>query len=108
MEDAKKPPSALVKVYAAQQLLEAQMMKALLEDGGVPAIVGDEALELLAYGLVSVRSGTCYDVLVPADRLKDAQAILERPRGPDWVCPDCGEKIDGVFDACWKCGHERE
>ena len=107
MKDGKKPASDLVKVYGAQQMLEAQMIKALLEDGGVPAVVSDEALELLAYGLVSVRSSTSYDVLVPADRVQDAQAILERPRGPDWVCPKCGEKIDGVFDACWKCGHEQ-
>lgn len=107
MKDGKKPASDLVKVYDAQQMLEAQMIKALLEDGGVPAIVSDEALELLAFGLASVRSSTSYDVLVPAERVEDARAILERPRGPDWVCPECGEKIDGVFDACWKCGHER-
>jgi hypothetical protein len=21
-----------------------------------------------------------------------------------WKCPNCGERIDDVFDACWKCG----
>ena len=21
-----------------------------------------------------------------------------------WHCPNCGEQIDNVFDACWKCG----
>jgi len=108
MKDGKKPPSDLVKVYHARQMVEAQMIKAILEDGGVPAIVGDEALDQLAFGAVSVRSGLSYDVLVPADRVEEARAILERPRGPDWTCPKCGEKIDGVFDACWKCGHERE
>ena len=107
MRDGKKPASDLVKVYGAQQMLEAQMIKALLEDGGVPAIVSDEALDQLAFGAVSARSGLSYDVLVPAARAEEARAILERPRGPDWVCPECGEKIDGVFDACWKCGHER-
>ena len=21
-----------------------------------------------------------------------------------WTCPQCGETIEGQFDACWKCG----
>ncbi len=26
------------------------------------------------------------------------------PVGPDWICPGCGEKVDGVFSSCWNCG----
>nr|WP_163501036.1 DUF2007 domain-containing protein [Halomonas socia] len=22
---------------------------------------------------------------------------------PDWVCPGCGERLEGAFDACWQC-----
>ena len=25
-----------------------------------------------------------------------------------WVCSGCSEEIDGRFDACWKCGRDRE
>ena len=25
-----------------------------------------------------------------------------------WNCPNCGETIDDVFDACWKCGTNRD
>lgn len=25
-----------------------------------------------------------------------------------WICPGCSEEIEGSFDACWKCGRERE
>ena len=21
-----------------------------------------------------------------------------------WTCPDCGESLEGQFDACWQCG----
>ena len=84
------------------------MIKAILEDEGVPAMVGDEALDQLAFGVVSARTGRKYDVLVTADKVEEARAILQRPSGPDWTCPKCNEKIDGVFDACWKCGYERE
>ncbi|MGQ7244259.1 putative signal transducing protein [Salinicola sp. V024] len=26
---------------------------------------------------------------------------------PTWRCAGCGERLDGVFDRCWQCGHER-
>jgi len=26
---------------------------------------------------------------------------------PDWICPDCGEHVEGQFSACWRCGAER-
>ncbi|WP_251977010.1 putative signal transducing protein [Salinicola avicenniae] len=26
----------------------------------------------------------------------------------DWRCPGCGELLAGVFDACWRCGLERD
>lgn len=26
---------------------------------------------------------------------------------PDWRCPNCGERIEGQFSACWRCGTER-
>lgn len=28
----------------------------------------------------------------------------EVPVGPAWVCPACGEKVDGEFAECWNCG----
>jgi hypothetical protein len=28
-------------------------------------------------------------------------------RSPRWVCPRCGEKIDGQFFQCWNCLAER-
>jgi hypothetical protein len=27
--------------------------------------------------------------------------------GPDWTCANCGERIEGQFQSCWKCGAER-
>jgi len=43
----------------------------------------DKAREILAVGAVATTTGT-------------------------WVCSGCGEEIDGSFDACWKCGRDRE
>ncbi len=25
-----------------------------------------------------------------------------------WRCPDCGERLEGQFGACWSCGRSRE
>jgi hypothetical protein len=25
-----------------------------------------------------------------------------------WVCPSCGEKLEGQFGSCWKCGVNRD
>jgi len=35
--------------------------------------------------------------------LEDSKASVQ----PAWVCTECGEEIEGGFDACWQCGHER-
>jgi len=32
-----------------------------------------------------------------------AAADAEKP-GPDWICPVCKERVEGVFSQCWNCG----
>ena len=34
--------------------------------------------------------------------LRQAEAVLT-----PWACAGCGERLEGQFDACWKCGRER-
>ena len=29
------------------------------------------------------------------------------PNSAPWICPQCGERLDSQFTACWKCGAER-
>ncbi len=39
--------------------------------------------------------------------LPRARALLHELRHPPhrrWLCPGCGEAIDGPFEQCWKCG----
>lgn len=24
-----------------------------------------------------------------------------------WLCPQCGEKLEGQFDVCWNCGYSK-
>ena len=99
-----KDAGRMVKVYTAGQVMEAEMFKAVLEDEGITAVVQDEGLE--AAGVAQQYRG--FGVYVSAEEADKAHAILKRPHGADWACPKCKEKIAGVFDACWKCGYERE
>ncbi|WP_298830469.1 DUF2007 domain-containing protein [uncultured Piscinibacter sp.] len=41
------------------------------------------------------------------ERLEAARALLVQLRHPPhrhWLCPGCGERIDGPFEQCWNCG----
>ncbi|WP_163558125.1 DUF2007 domain-containing protein [Halomonas sp. NO4] len=35
------------------------------------------------------------------------QAMTGQSDASDWTCPGCGERLEGMFDACWQCGHVR-
>jgi len=41
-----------------------------------------------------------------AKLLLDAWLAAAVPQ-PHWNCPGCGEKLEGQFSSCWKCGRER-
>ena len=35
------------------------------------------------------------------------EAALAAPEHTDpWTCPGCGERLEGHFGACWRCGSE--
>lgn len=38
------------------------------------------------------------------ERAKTTLAELQHPAWRHWVCRGCGERIDGPFDSCWRCG----
>jgi len=41
-----------------------------------------------------------------ACELRDAVMKVQPPQSP-WVCPSCGEQLEGQFGSCWKCGTNR-
>lgn len=51
-------------------------------------------------------------LLVPdqdADKARDILAGMAEPEpGPQWVCPACGQEVEGNFHRCWSCGRERD
>lgn len=106
-------PSRLVCVYRLQDPIEANLIRGLLLNAGIPA-------QLTGEGLVGAYSGVpkvCeVRVLVPVARQAEAERMLQgyeadrnRPSAdPDWCCAQCGERNGPRFEVCWNCERARE
>ncbi len=84
-------------------------IKATLESQGIECMVtgeiaGELGGRLAARPLLWVVDDDEYERAVKVMRTEEA--IAEDNPTP-WRCPDCGEKIDGQFTECWKCGVTR-
>jgi hypothetical protein len=38
------------------------------------------------------------------ERAQTLLVDMQHPTWRDWLCPGCGERIEGPFEECWKCG----
>ncbi|MBU8871565.1 MAG: hypothetical protein KOO60_11935 [Gemmatimonadales bacterium] len=51
-------------------------------------------------------------LLVPQEEEAQARELIMEsttsPSGDPWLCGGCGENIEPGFDACWKCGRDRD
>jgi len=99
------------KIYAASDLLDANLLLASLRERGISAhIRGEHLWQLLgalplADALPSVWID--HDDEEPLANEVVTAHVVRPPPGSDWSCPRCGEDVDGHFDACWKCRTER-
>jgi hypothetical protein len=105
----------LAKIYTAANAVDAHMLKTLLEQEEIPAVVRGD-------GLVPLQGGTLLamevrpSVWVFDDEQRDrAQALADdygrRTAPPDgngigWTCV-CGEPVEAQFSECWNCGRPR-
>ncbi|KPK58789.1 MAG: DUF2007 domain-containing protein [Gammaproteobacteria bacterium] len=104
--------SRMVCVHRLQDPIEANLVRGLLVNEGIP-------VELTGEGLVGAYSGVpklCeVRVMVPPDFRSSARKILDRYESekgkkntsPDWSCTACGEINDPSFEICWRCGEGR-
>jgi hypothetical protein len=108
-----------VIVYAGSAT-DTAMLYSLLEAEEIPARIGDEAMGTLAPYMVDGGQIAAVKVMVPEDRIDDAQEVVSefvegaRSRSDaalaafrPWECPCCHEQNDGSFAICWNCQTER-
>ena len=100
------------RVFGSHDALLVGYLADLLRDQGIPCVVKNAYLAGAAGELPPT---ACWPELwiaddrdeVPATRLVEAYLAEPREHPPDWVCPACGEPIEGQFTACWHCGAGR-
>ena len=91
--------------------LEIHHLKNVLETEGIRCWIKNELLSRLAGEVPFVDCAMELHLLREEDRPR-AESLLEVWRRgeaakPPWTCAECGERLEGQFSACWKCGAAR-
>ncbi len=92
---------------------QAGLLKDFLAREGVACILRNEQLSA---ALGEIPFLECFpelwvidDEMWPrAKMLLDGWLKADAVSAPSWACATCGEKLEGQFGACWKCGGERD
>ena len=91
---------------------QAGLLKELLAREGVECIIRNEQL-FAALGEIPFLE--CFpelwvvdDDVWPRARTLVDNWLKEDVNLCDWVCRKCGERLEGQFGACWKCGNPRD
>lgn len=100
------------KVHTAESVVEAAHLRNLLEGAGIACFIRNEGLAG-AIGEIPfvecwpelwvVRNG---EALRARGLIDEARRAGLAPPPPDWHCERCGERVEGQFDACWRCAGE--
>jgi len=96
------------RVYNAQNLPDAHLLRDLLQQAGIAAHVFNENANSLL-GLVPVSAGQPQVWITQAHQEPHAKAVIAdyQSRCPSTEtrhCAACGESNPGEFDYCWNCG----
>jgi hypothetical protein len=97
----------LRKVHTAESIIEIAHLRNVLELAGIACYVRNERLGGAVGEIPFVECWPELWVLRNGDAL-NARGLLDTARAavvpaPDWTCRNCGERVEGQFDACWRC-----
>ena len=98
-----------MKVYSAENQLDAQRVADSLEGAGIACHVHGG---YLSGAIGELPPGDILSVWIADaahyDRARSIIQSIERetlvPRGKDVNCPQCGEQLGSQFSHCWQCG----
>ena len=97
-----------VRVYEAQDVIEAQLVLDVLRDGGITAELRNVNL-VGAYPEIPVHPEIW---LANAEEFDTARALIDKFESnrmtilDDVRCPECGKSNPGNFELCWSCRAE--
>ena len=95
------------KVHTAESILEIAHICNLLEQAGIACHVRNERLGGVVGEIPFLECWPELWALRNGDALQ-ARGLTDTARAgvapsPDWICRVCGERVEGQFDACWRC-----
>lgn len=98
------------RLHTADNPTEIGLVRGLLEAEGIATRV--RSMDLWAAAVeIYFAEGARPSVWVTDAQLERARKVLaesdRRGRDPDWICPKCGERLEGQFTVCWQCGQAR-
>lgn len=99
----------MMKIYSAENMVDAQLFKDLLQSDGIEALIKGGYLsgavgELPPSGLITVWIVEDFYESRARERLKGFEA-QQRQHQSDNFCGKCGNSNPGSFELCWSCGH---
>ncbi len=101
------------KIYTTENRVLLYLLKAKLTENCILSIIKNEEVSGPAAGEIPpvvakpelwVMDDQQYSLAT--NLIKDELATLSTTK-KEWVCPQCGEYLEGQFDVCWKCGHSK-
>ena len=105
------------KVYTTGNIAEAHMLRGILASHGIASEVQGEALSSL-WGALPVEEMLPTVWIEDEGQLEIARQVIDdferrcrlgegETSADTWVCSNCGERLEGQFSACWRCGADR-
>jgi hypothetical protein len=101
------------QLHAARHAVEAHLIRGFLMSHGIAAEVRGE---YLTSGWGELPTDVCSVWIADEAQFAHADELLKaflsgslarEYGGLGWTCPGCGEKLEGQFTECWRCGHAR-
>ena len=101
----------MIKLYSSYDPMLIGHLRNALEEQGIHCVLRNEYLLGGAGDLPPTEIWpelwlTDERDLEPARRLLEALTTAP-PDASDWRCRGCGERLEGQFSHCWRCGAER-
>lgn len=98
-------------IFSSLNLVELHHLRNLLESAGVRCRIQRELLSRLAGEIPFPECAAQLVIERPEDRERAEEIVREFARppraAPSWTCAGCGERLEGQFTACWRCGATR-
>lgn len=101
------------RLVVSQSLVEVESLKEFLSADGILCTIRNQQGSSLAGEVPFVEVFPELWVVNDADFDRAKELLEEQGSGdeverPTWACAGCGEKLVGLFTACWKCGQKQD